>query len=216
MAEIWSASYYRARYYDSNTGRFLSEDLFEDGASLYQYVSNSVPNLVDTFGLQSASPEGSNPFPTMSGSDLATVNKALEDAKKVTCDKDCDGALQAEGIKSLAALVSQMAANTNVLDGRKSTLPLGKKTVAKVLGEGTAGAIVPLPLKITFLGNYFFNGGAGFFSQQRALILIHEAVHQFGGKLDKDFGGSRQLTNKIAEKCFPALKATHLLGDLTF
>jgi RHS repeat-associated protein len=52
--EIWSASYYRARYYDPNTGRFLSEDptTFEGGINLYlyDYVWNSANNLVDRSG----------------------------------------------------------------------------------------------------------------------------------------------------------------------
>src|SRR5215472_12666779 len=47
-------SYYRARYYDSNSGRFISEDplRFDDGwANLYLYVTNRPAGLVDSFGL---------------------------------------------------------------------------------------------------------------------------------------------------------------------
>ncbi|MFM6776107.1 MAG: RHS repeat domain-containing protein, partial [Dolichospermum sp.] len=47
--------YYRARYYDANTGRFLSEDPigFDGGDSnLYRYVSNNTITLIDPFGLQ--------------------------------------------------------------------------------------------------------------------------------------------------------------------
>ena len=46
--------YYRARYYDSNTGRFLSEDPIGFNAgdqSHYRYVLNNQMNLVDPFGL---------------------------------------------------------------------------------------------------------------------------------------------------------------------
>jgi RHS repeat-associated protein len=44
--------YYRARYYDPTTGRFLSEDPsgFEGGVDLYAYVSNSPTNLHDPTG----------------------------------------------------------------------------------------------------------------------------------------------------------------------
>jgi RHS repeat-associated protein len=47
--------YYRARYYDSATGRFLSEDPLQFGggdANLYAYVANSPTNLIDPSGLK--------------------------------------------------------------------------------------------------------------------------------------------------------------------
>jgi RHS repeat-associated protein len=46
--------YYRARYYDSQIGRFLSEDplMFSSGGvNFYNYVSNNSTNLVDPLGL---------------------------------------------------------------------------------------------------------------------------------------------------------------------
>jgi RHS repeat-associated protein len=45
--------YYRARYYDSSVGRFLSEDpiKFLGGIDFYAYVKNSVPNTFDPLGL---------------------------------------------------------------------------------------------------------------------------------------------------------------------
>jgi RHS repeat-associated protein len=51
--------YYRARYYDPNTGRFLSEDptAFGGGMNFFAYGHNSPTNLVDPYGLKdSASP----------------------------------------------------------------------------------------------------------------------------------------------------------------
>jgi RHS repeat-associated protein len=49
--------YYRARYFDSVTGRFLSEDPIEfaGGTNFYRYVENSPLNYLDPFGLQSSS-----------------------------------------------------------------------------------------------------------------------------------------------------------------
>ena len=46
--------FYRARYYDPQTGRFLGEDPagFIDGIDLYAYVTNDPTNLIDPFGLQ--------------------------------------------------------------------------------------------------------------------------------------------------------------------
>jgi RHS repeat-associated protein len=46
--------YYRARYYDLNTGRFLSEDPVEfngGGNNFYRYVNDNPLTLVDPFGL---------------------------------------------------------------------------------------------------------------------------------------------------------------------
>jgi uncharacterized protein RhaS with RHS repeats len=47
-----SSSYYRARYYDPSTGRFINEDpiRFEGGLDFYDYVQNNPPNLTDPSG----------------------------------------------------------------------------------------------------------------------------------------------------------------------
>ena len=47
--------YYRARYYDSNEGRFLSEDPtgFRGGLDYYRYVRNNAVNRSDPTGLYS-------------------------------------------------------------------------------------------------------------------------------------------------------------------
>ena len=47
------AYFYRARYYDQNVGRFLSEDplRYPDGAGFYIYVNNNPLNLFDPLGL---------------------------------------------------------------------------------------------------------------------------------------------------------------------
>ena len=47
-------NYYRARYFDSSMGRFISEDPLacqSNDANLYRYVFNSPTNLVDPVGL---------------------------------------------------------------------------------------------------------------------------------------------------------------------
>lgn len=45
--------YYRMRYYDQGTGRFLSEDpiRFKGGSNFYDYVRNNPMDLVDSMGL---------------------------------------------------------------------------------------------------------------------------------------------------------------------
>jgi RHS repeat-associated protein len=58
--------YYRARYYDPNAGRFLSEDQTQfDGGdpNFYRYVGNSPPNLIDPFGENASNPPITLPWP---------------------------------------------------------------------------------------------------------------------------------------------------------
>jgi len=54
VREKSSASFYRARYYDPSSGRFVSEDPvgFEAGADFYVYVRNGPVIFVDPRGLQ--------------------------------------------------------------------------------------------------------------------------------------------------------------------
>lgn len=49
-----SGSYYRARYYDPNIGRFISEDpiRFGGGANFYAYVANDPIAYADPLGLR--------------------------------------------------------------------------------------------------------------------------------------------------------------------
>lgn len=56
---------YRARYYDPNVGRFLSEDSmrFRSGINFYDYVLNSPTNLMDPSG-KDAGPKGPGGYPT--------------------------------------------------------------------------------------------------------------------------------------------------------
>ena len=60
--------YYRARYYDPDIARFLSEDQRDLGSlgewlNLYFYVKNSPANLIDPFGLFTVKPDV--PYPSL-------------------------------------------------------------------------------------------------------------------------------------------------------
>jgi hypothetical protein len=62
------------------------------------------------------------------------------------------------------------------------------------------------------MGDYFFNPEGSRFDAQRALIIMHESVHQFGLKRDKDFNDN--LTGIIVDQCIPILKTIKALGAL--
>lgn len=51
--EAANSSYYRARYYDPGTGRFVSQDplSIRDNVDMYLYVRNNSANFEDPFGL---------------------------------------------------------------------------------------------------------------------------------------------------------------------
>lgn len=69
--------YYRARYYDPQIGRFLSEDpkRFVSGVNFYSYVKNNSPNLVDPFGF--------------AGSHPASIDLAWNEARLLLSDPNC-------------------------------------------------------------------------------------------------------------------------------
>lgn len=163
---------------------------------------------------------GANPFPTLSKDNLKTVNDAIKLAQEMTKKRECDEALKAYGIPSLAALVNGMTPNGNVFDGRTSTLtgPIGKNGATESMAAyfkenktSVGAAVFPSSVtgrgSVTFLGDYFFNPASiDWVAFQRAIIMMHESVHQVGGKGDAAFGSSKQLSEKIIEKCWPALK----------
>ncbi|GEM_PF-3888449 len=53
LGKVTTLHYYRARYYDPDTGRFIGEDPFQPFSheNLYSYVRNHPTRLVDPFGL---------------------------------------------------------------------------------------------------------------------------------------------------------------------
>jgi RHS repeat-associated protein len=89
--------YYRARYYDSAIGRFVSEDPsgFADGLNLYRYVHNNPVLLSDPTGLTSY--QGFNP------TDLAQMQAAVQKIKD-KLNSGCSSCAGPEKNKLLNAL----------------------------------------------------------------------------------------------------------------
>ena len=140
----------------------------------------------------------------------------ISDPKK---HKECDEALKAFGIPSLS-LINGMTPNGNLFDGRTSMLtgPIGKNGATESMAAyfkenktSVGAAVFPNSVtgrgSVTFFGYYFFNpASVQSVAFQRAIIMLHESKHQVGQKGDAPFGSSKQLSEKIIKKCYPALK----------
>jgi RHS repeat-associated protein len=82
--------YYRLRYYDSNSGRFLSEDpmMFDAGTNFYPYVANNPANMIDPLGLQHTPggpwhPEGWISYGCLPGDSCATLSWKIDLIKAI-------------------------------------------------------------------------------------------------------------------------------------
>ncbi|MEW6736353.1 MAG: hypothetical protein AB1489_33990 [Acidobacteriota bacterium] len=173
---------------------------------------------------------GNNPFPRLVGKDFELASETLNYAKSLTRSCECDKALQEYGINSLNELMV-IRVNVDLFDGRYSSIGLpylnedgNRETVqnrflknrrwlvAEVVRETFTGAG-----RMVFLNTYFFNPAREPTTalQQRAVILIHEAVHLVANKRDAEFGGSRRLTELISRSCLPGLYSIDRLGLLS-
>ncbi len=159
-------------------------------------------------------PVGQGGDPLLGGYEAKAVGGAIDLATKLTGGNEgCDQAFQEYGITSLNALVSQYktaGAGANIFDGQKTSHPYAKNPAIGAWVTGT-GSKNPK----TYVGKPFFKASGGTdFDQERAVIIIHEAIHHFGGLHDVDFDkknknqitGSNNITNRIIEKCAPLLK----------
>jgi hypothetical protein len=231
------------RFHDANELELIEESNMENDLSpIVVSYSSSISNETHSHTLKarnafvSSSTSavirypilGDRPFPLLIGKDLEITEKAIQMAKETVQDCGCDRALEEHGIPSLRAIL-QIVPNVNIFKGKDSTIGLpyfnskGKRmTLGDKFSEKKAriGAQVVDDRftgrgKIIFLNNYFFNPTSVLTSsQQRAIILIHEAVHQFGNRSDQDFGGSGYLTEILIKRCMPTLNSQ--LGDIEY
>ncbi len=85
--------YYRARYYDPTSGRFISEDAirFRGGANFYAYVANEPTQFFDAFGLQHSPggpwhPEGWIEYGCTWADDCSTLSWKIDLFKKIIAE----------------------------------------------------------------------------------------------------------------------------------
>jgi RHS repeat-associated protein len=81
--------YYRARYYDSSVGRFISEDPlgFYSDVNFYPYVENAPPVLVDPSGLYSCVQGANCDFMPEMNNALHSFENCLEHNITITCGR---------------------------------------------------------------------------------------------------------------------------------
>ncbi|MGH9948998.1 MAG: hypothetical protein ACRD6X_17645 [Pyrinomonadaceae bacterium] len=220
LTHVYETSSGETRWEDLSTNASqtsLDNRLSEGGYLIAIYEFSWSLNLTSIQGKRQ-----NQKFPPFKKSDLKVVTDALKLAKELAKEKKCDEALKDYGIPSIAKLLDGLSVDgttQNTFDGRESSLTFqdnnGKqKTIAEYFKENKASvgaAVFPNSVTgrgpVTFVGDYFFNPASiDWVAQQRAIILIHEAVHAIGAKGDGVFGSSRDLSEKIIEKCYPVLK----------
>ena len=165
--------YYRARYYDANIGRFLSEDGIgnDEGTDLYPYVSNSPVNLTDPTGMYTLSG-----FPTGKESQMRdAIQNAID-----TLKKDCSSCAGPNAPKIIHALETAKFVYKPDLDS---------------CGYTPTASMIHLSKRIE-IGDLAFDFGR---CCSLASTVAHEASHLGAGTTDKDKPGSAY---DIEKKCF--------------
>lgn len=204
-------SYYRARYYDLNTGRFLSEDLmrFFQSPGFYTYVENNPQNLTDFTGLQAQKPNNLplgtpqkfwNPFADGFGEALNRLNSTK-------CSEQFEPPCH-EGPETTGA--NQMK-NTEY---RFAPLPQGPGTGAQTVDSthvqvNSAGLYMNATNGRIRLPNGF-QCDLGSATNVRAFILLHELGHQLSGNTgftpDTDATINAAHSLRIIKSCFKCVE----------
>jgi hypothetical protein len=169
-----SSPYYRARYYDSSVGRFLSEDPsgFSDSVNFFRYVRNNPIDNADPFGLTTY-----KGFPA--DLEIQMRNAVDEVLKKLSPAGGCDGSNPPCAGKDSPKLANIIQAATFVYQ------PSSKNC-------GHTG-----PASFTGLTHTFGVGPPAFGAQcgPLASTLLHEAVHGMRHISDKK-------PDQIEKDCF--------------
>jgi RHS repeat-associated protein len=196
--------YYRARYYDSGTGRFLGEDEsgFAESSNFYPYVANDPTNLVDSTGFRATKPTNL-PIGTPKKY-WKPLTKGMNNALKRLNKKPC---------ADMFRTPCDPNAGRNQLNNtpyRFLALPQGPKVAAQTAENGDV-QINMLGLYMTATdgrialpdGSSFDLGGV---NDVRALILLHELGHELSGGTgfvpDTDPAINAAHTKRVIDACF--------------
>jgi RHS repeat-associated protein len=179
------ASYYRARYYDPNSGRFFSEDPLgaDAGPNSYTFVGNAPANFVDPLGLYK-----------LKGFDTAQSTKmknALDEAIKKL--KQCPSCAGDDGPK----IANTLSHTTFVYvpDLRSPKFKIGDQEYGGDLACADAGeSAAAKPTRVILIGGLAFKPGGC--SCPLASMLAHEASHK------PPTNYSHSQTDNLEEKCF--------------
>jgi len=111
-AEFTGVSYYRARYYDPQAGRFLQEDElgFDAGINFYPYVLNNPLNWIDPYGDQQDSVT-SLPMQAIRSGNSAEIENILDTAGDVLSEDSKE--LGREAVKRLRTPAAHRACGCN-------------------------------------------------------------------------------------------------------
>ena len=146
-------SYYRARYYDPQSGRFTSEDIarFEAGLDFYAYVHNSPVMFIDPMGLQQYPRNFVGPLPPSPGLHYANSVSACENQFNSCKNKAKKNALKGGFIVFVA---SGIAFDAGIVGCFGIGGPAG--VACSLAVEEVQTALTPI-LIAPFGGNYFDN-----------------------------------------------------------
>jgi RHS repeat-associated protein len=142
--------YYRSRFYDAGTGRFLSEDpipLSGTSANLYAYVEGNPLNLIDSQGLVSGGPVNQSPEPSWASDVISAAQSAYSLGK------------QAYSLYSNLSGEGQLAKGEwEIFSGVKD---LGKGLAAFAAGTAEDATVVAAPVGIATEAWGVYKSGSG-------------------------------------------------------